>query len=368
MVDTADGAYLISDILETSIHQSLTKPSFSTGWRRVKSLDNKAEDPTKFFVYDSEPVAAGALYYIGYNENFGNYKAGGDDPATFRTKPSTPRLRIGLAHAVDADGMDLETDKQREDVDFDAYRIRIVDEDGDVVPEGHDVATVASDYGTGDFRAYDPVAEQPTGPKLTADNKLFLYGVTDRDDTDLRFSLEGTLEGTLINNEEGNIIDSGIALHNVRIVDGTDIAVPMYRVPVKFFPRTVVEGRDGLIYYVSPPASVTKGKVHTRAGYQQFGNPEDDVFAEPPDEHRDFPIDILASDETYTITAWAINDDDDVISPVATLTVRPVDKTVTLSDKEGFADYLNRPEGSGENRVYTVKDGTLTITEFTVLK
>ena len=49
------------------------------------------------------------------------------------------------------------------------------------------------------------------------------------------------------------------------------------------------------------------------------------VFAEPPNEHRDFPIDTFGSDETYTISAWAINDDDEVISPVVTLKVRPKD-------------------------------------------
>ena len=50
-----------------------------------------------------------------------------------------------------------------------------------------------------------------------------------------------------------------------------------------------------------------------------------DVFAEPPDEHRDLPNDILANDGTCTSTAWAINGDDEIISPVATLKVRPVD-------------------------------------------
>ena len=52
VVDTADGDYLISDILERSINQSLTEPSFSTGWRRVtvhrqtrmQSADTKRTD------------------------------------------------------------------------------------------------------------------------------------------------------------------------------------------------------------------------------------------------------------------------------------------------------------------------------------
>ena len=62
-----------------------------------------------------------------------------------------------------------------------------------------------------------------------------------------------------------------------------------------------------------------------------------DVFAEPPDEHRDLPNDILESDVTYTITAWAVNGGDEVISPVTTLKVRPVD--TVHGAITGFRDY-----------------------------
>ena len=53
------------------------------------------------------------MYYIGYNANFGNYRAG-PEGVTFTTEPTTPRLRIGLAHGG-------ENDNVREDVKFDAY-------------------------------------------------------------------------------------------------------------------------------------------------------------------------------------------------------------------------------------------------------
>ena len=59
---------------------------------------------------------------------------------SLKTTPSTARLRIGLAHSSE------ETSDERDDVDFDAYIIRIVDEDGDVVSEGDDVATIQSSY------------------------------------------------------------------------------------------------------------------------------------------------------------------------------------------------------------------------------
>ena len=78
-------------------------------------------------------AVAGAMYCIGHNENFGNYRS---IEAEFVTGPASPRLRIGLAHSG------RETDDERADVDFDACRIRIVVADGDTVTEADDAATV----------------------------------------------------------------------------------------------------------------------------------------------------------------------------------------------------------------------------------
>ena len=49
------------------------------------------------------------------------------------------------------------------------------------------------------------------------------------------------------------------------------------------------------------------------------------VFAAPPDARRDLPNDLPATDRTCTLTAWAENDDDEVIGPVASPTLRPRD-------------------------------------------
>ena len=84
------------------------------------------------------------------------------------------------------------------------------------------------------------------------------------------------------------------------------------------------------------------------------------MFANPPDEHRDFPVDTLASDETYNISAWAINDDGEVVSPVAKLKVHPTDSTVTLgTGNAALEDYLNTTP---------VTSGTILVTTFTVIK
>ena len=201
VVDTADGKYLISDILEKSINQSLTEPSFSGNWYRIPAIgargDNSAAqspdvrlkdangnvldrtdttlaarftavDTAADFQYDSEMVANGAMYYIGYNENFANYTAG---TASYSHSPSTQRLRIGLAHSAN------ETADERDDVDFDAYIIRIADSDGDVVDEGDDVKTVPNNYGTGST-FYTDTDATPAAQK-TAARKLFIDGLAD---------------------------------------------------------------------------------------------------------------------------------------------------------------------------------------------
>ena len=83
VVDTADGDYVISDILETSINQSLTEPSFGGKWYQLvegtpgsDSVTNDVDPDQAGHQYDTEQIAGGLMYYIGYNENFANYRKG----------------------------------------------------------------------------------------------------------------------------------------------------------------------------------------------------------------------------------------------------------------------------------------------------
>ena len=366
VVDTAEGDYLISDILARSINQSLTAPDFSGSWYRIRvgggstpavSPDVRTKDlfqgtdddalnqvhQAPDFQYDSAKLANGAMYYIGYNENFANYRPGTTSPAAYAHNPSTPRLRIGLAHPAD------ESDSQRDDVDFDAYIIRIADSDGDVVNEGDDVKTVSYNYGTA-ATGYTVAGTTPPAQK-TADRKLFITDLPNVPEVPTRVPPYdfGTMTTTP-------------ALQNVRIVDGSKITVGVHLDGVT---RNSTDSR------VVTPASLSIVKVGVSARPRTPGTGvgalllRGEVYANPPDEHRDFPIDTLSSDVTYTITAWAVNEDGEVISPVATLNLRPVDKTVTLADVagSGFKDYLN-PDTTGNG----VTSGTLIVTEFTVLK
>ena len=312
VVDTADGDYLISDILEQSINQSLTEPVFTANVMRVTTAATPTADPPGPEV--SEVVPSGEFYYVGYNENFGNYKA---DTYTFATTPNTARLRIGLANTeLDDEGNRYGSgDGPYDDVDFDAYILRIVDESGDVVPEGDDIATRANNYGS---------------------NRLSFGTIADA--------------ATLAT-------DDIAAFSNVRINDGGDIQPAIQDAAAN--PLT-----GGTLLTASAAGASALSYVGVAA---VAGAVAETIFVEPPDEYRDFPVDVLASDETYTITAWAINDDDEVISPVATLKLRLIDEKATITG--ALSDY--HTETNADPNVDSTAGpitNTIYVTEFTVLK
>ena len=348
VVATADGGYVISDILETSVNQSLTEPSFGGRWHQLvegtpgsNDVTNDVDPDTDSHQYDTIQIAGGMMYYVGYNENFANYRG----TAVYTHRPATPRLRIGLAHSAN------ETDGEREDVDFDAYIIRIVDSDGNVVTEGDDMATMETNYGLGRNSQSDTTEETL--------NKLFVH--------DMQFPNYPTFSatGTIIRNADGTPLDyttnfvfvagthwdTGITLTNMRVVDGFRINVGAHDLPENVLDREDPRNVN--------PASISIVKVSTTGdGESEYRDPGQ-LFAHPPDEHRDFPVDTLQSDETYTITAWAVNEDDEVISPVATLKLHLLNRMVTLSATTVFQDYLNTT---------AVNTGTLIVTQFTVIK
>lgn len=354
VVGTAEGDYLISDILREETSQSLGTPSFSGKWHQL--LQTPQTDDDAWVTPDADPIAPGhqytfeevggsGLYYIGYGQNFTNYRKG---TAATSQSPETPRLRIGLVHAAEID------DDALDNVDFDSYLIRIVDSDGDVVTEGDDVPTTATDYGFGPDTSADDSSMQTL-------NKLWIH--------DLNISLYPTFSdsGTVIISRTGTLAyvsnfvfnasthqDTGIMLSNVRIRDGSHTTQPMHQLPSNILSR-------GTPREVTPDA-ISRMKVSTSGNgltsrYRDAGQ----VFANPPDAHRDFPIDTLASDDTYNISAWAVNDDGEVVSPVAKLKVYPTDNTVTLgTGTAALIDYLNPSPG--------VTSGTILVTTFTVIK
>ncbi|GEM_PF-3034365 len=324
VVDTPTDSYVVSDILRTTINQSLTEPSFTTGWYIKGTYDDPDTVETDETTPDT-PVPDSAMYYVGYNENFANYKAG--TGVTTITKPLTPRLRIGLAHSA------VEDDDARTDMDFDAYIVRLTDADGDVLPEGDDVRTVDSGsiYGTGTFD---------------------INGDGDTSDAG-----ESGLANALILDLEQSVTAADAAafsqVHNVRVVDGHQIRPPMYHnrtLVLRFEPQFNNLNIRLTAIRVGVPESPAQANTAARS-----------IHAAAPSEHRDFPIDTFAVDAQYTVEAWAVNSDDEIISPVAELKVRSIEHPFVLdSTGNAFRDYLNNAQG--------LEDGVLIITDFTVFK
>lgn len=308
VVETPDDAYLVSDVAATTIDQSITAPSFfTTEWKQGVTD-----------IIMEKPVPNGTFYYVGYNEAFGNYRAA----SGLLTRPHTPRLRIGLAHGG-------EDDEKRRTVEFDHYVIRITDEDGDVVPEGHDVATLRSDYGN---------------------KRLVTWCIMQSlaDNTDVFSNLR------VVN--DGDILPSMFAASPGFVLDPASEAM--------LFKEVIFEGAgtavDGVL--ASIVAVVTPERV-----IEDTADPNTFLYALPPDAHRDFPIDVLASDVTYTLTAWAVNEDGEVISPVATLKVRPQDRSYRDAI-DTVQDYISLEEiVDGDNAGKNTGVTGLVLTAFTVL-
>ena len=255
-------------------------------------------------------------------------------------------MRIGLAHSAN------DNEQGRDNVDFESYVICIVDSDGDVVTGGDDVPTLASDYGFGINSNTDTVRQTL--------NKLWIHDISDTSYP--TFSNSGTIIRTSAGAgfqyasnfvfNAGTHWDTGEILSNVRVKDGSQITPAMHQLPATVLTRMTDSE-------VAPP-SISMMKVDTTGnGNQTLYRDAGQVFAHPPDAHRDFPVDTWATDESYTITAWAVNEDGEVISPVATVKVPPTDNTVTLTATAGLDDYLNQT---------AVPGGTLVVTTFTVIK
>ena len=220
--------------------------------------------------------------------------------------------------------------------------------------EGDDVSTRETDYGLG----RDSLIPDECCNTL---NKLWIHDLPDTQYP--TFSDSGTVIiniGTDALPYASNFVfnasthrDTGITLSNLRIRDGGHTIQPMHQLPANILPR--MTDRE-----VTPDA-ISRMKVSTSGNgigtrYRDGGQ----VFANPPDEHRDFPVDTLASDDTYDISAWAVNDDGEVVSPVAKLKVHPTDNTVTLgTGNAALEDYLNTTP---------VTSGTIVVTTFTVIK
>ncbi len=386
----AAGKYLLSDIREARIRASIGKPSFSTAWytdadgfERIDAKGAKSGNEGKV-----EEIKGSAMYYIGYNENFANYLIATDTPTT----PATPRFRVGLKHAGDID----------DDDKFDAYVLRLEDGSGDVLPGGHDVDTVPSDYGTTTFKIL--IVDRGTGP-----NTIFIKN------TYIKGNHYASYDNLFLDPEQRTLIpehhsDNALIIRfaekpttsfsNVRISDNGNIEPAIYaensphelrkmastesgKTPVTVSPYLGNNpvGRTSCINCKLTPVAVgmpiSAWAVGLPEGWGVHANEkveqkfEHTAYATAPDHHRDFPTGVVRSDETLVIKAWAVNEDREIISPEASITIRPVFTELDLKGSEKFLHYNKTQDAGGEVdrwQAQNVSAGKAIIAEFTVIK
>ncbi len=316
--------FVASDIIQANLVESLDepleRPSFSSSWR-YQEIDNNRN----LVATESPDIPNGAFYYIGYNHGFVNYLATGDDVVT---NPTSPRLRIGLRHEANTDSESLDM------VDFKSYRIRILDENGDQVSAS--VTARSDSVGSGYvIRLPDTDARFPGGivqlgfylPRRLVGADKTIYNVRVQDDG-VVFPASSTDELALVDDLLSFIRDEWTQ----RLIAGSTEVQDAIFTELAYFHVTRSDGAN--LYF------------------QNY------FHAPTPDEHADFPVDVMDSSETFTVEAWAVNQVGDALSPKATLKVR-TDRTGygagTLRDRSNFNEPPIAITGS-------------TVTQFLVIK
>lgn len=308
-----------------------------------------------------EEHAAGTFYYLGYNHSFDNWYVG-----TGMTNPATPKFRIGLAHAL---GLDLD------ELDVDHFRLRLEDSSGDDVL-GFDAAMVTdtATYGADRVLVFG-LTNLAAGARrainmAAVDASIFTEGD--------RFSNIKT--SNQIDRAEGGRLPAVQDESNAHwrryfktrteifctnwICDAAEVAsVVSPDDPGRQVALNAPElylGEEGLHMYAArtdgdDPEDPDEHEIWTGIGsigggnaYRQSltyvnllpaimlgaqGTHQDDpvdyiphnggirrLFAPTPDAYYDIAPSVLARDGNYTITVWAEDDADTVISPRSTLT------------------------------------------------
>ena len=363
VTEVSGDKYLISDIIEARLGGTIEAPGFSSPWMKVAGLGAATAGTNYRYGPTDLDASVGAkrvdedsdhgFYYIGYGEAFGNYRAGAG--MGFDTKPASSKLRIGLRHA-DAGALD--------EVDFKAYIIRIVDSDGDVIVD--DTRTRAANYGKPTVCTGTDCVANGAGRKQ-AQPLFFFYDVA------------GDTDGNHPTVQHGGSNDTFKATRSsVRVVDGAE-ADPAIAVNDtgggEAKPDTLSNWapgwRSGNAY-----AGVNDAGTENTVSQVTHGT----VFAPLPHHYRDFPASTMVTDETYTVSAWAVNGLGETISPRALIKVRPKDSTAdinvtdTYASTAAFSDYLNASTRSpnntppDDNTSCTPAAGCkLIVTEFTVI-
>ena len=322
--------YVISDIAVTEFTSGLPAPKFSSPFYLAQAQTGKADemsifrsaatadDPTKralkhIFAGDGKLIEARAkvvkkstFYYLGFNHNFENWYVNNSF-----SYPKSPKFRVGLRHGTeDADAPG--------NADFEHFRIRVTDSSGEDVL-GFDAIT------TTDTRAYgkdDGAHVLVLGGNERPRNRW--------DEDDLTLDETGVPEGFSSIKQSNRIDDNTDAYYNLSgsFWSNTYFAnsnnwlrqrLPRIREPG----ANVDDVADDvtLTYKLTSQNVMHLDKIGIKGATDKLKDNRRQLFALPPVEIYDLPVDIFADDGNYTIEAWAENDDGDTISPRASITL-----------------------------------------------
>ncbi len=274
------GKHVISDIAEAEFTSGLPAPRFSTDIKvsgNVES-DDKLDDGPAIDAEDGKFEDLGTFYYLGFNDLFDNWyvKSGAIQ------MPRSPRFRVGLQHG--ASGVDAG------DADFENYRIVIEDSSGDLLGYQAETVSASKTYGS---------------------NKIV-------------FSADGTPSGFLTRVEWTSTDFSNIRLSN-QVTDTGDVVSP-------YFNRVADEERPA-----GWGGNLAFGNVGLVDARLNKFPAEKVLYADAPVEYFDFPSDVFEADGSYTIRAWAEDDDGTRISPQTSIKLG-VQEQESVSDEASAAD------------------------------
>lgn len=372
-VALTDREYVISHIVEREFTSGLDKPKLFDSFYYVLAdpgdLDDddylkgsnrelqlqKALDDDLIKEHDK-----GTFYYLGFNHNFDNYYINNG-----MTNPVTPKFRIGLVHKLGIDPGDA---------DFERFRIAVEDDSGDDVlgfqaatvsdssTYGDDTVIVFGSVGTGRAARTQYNMASVDAAVYTADGRFSNIKTANTIDADEGGRLDAIYTSTDANwrqyfNEGGTENDNGPQVYGQApklwegdttltlslpsstpvqqelFIGGTFQSIDHYGFSLAV--TTGTELRRNLSYANLMPAYML-GEDGAATGllssvnipYHQNGGIRR-LFARAPDEYYDVAPSALSDDGSYTITVWAENDDDVIISPTATLTFNIQDEKDT---------------------------------------
>jgi hypothetical protein len=240
--------------------------------------DRPAEDA------DGDLRDLGTFYYLGFNNLFDNWYV----ESGVAQRPRTAKFRVGLQHG--ASGVNAG------DADFENYRIVIEDSSGDLL--GYQAETVSASGTYGSNKIVFSTGTDGT-PFLTGD----VVGLSTDNFTNIRLSNRVTDNGAVspyfAKTYEGGARPAGMR---------TDLTY----------------GNVGLVN--------AKTNTFPEAGV---------LYADSPVEFFDFPRDIFETDGSYTIKAWAEDDDGTRISPQASIVLGAAEREPARGAEAGVGPYVN---------------------------